>query len=192
MEIKSLAYLCFAAALLIFIGTFFVNSLSNWGPHSAASTKPKSNFKWLKAVPGTDIVRGGQPTADQLDSLLATGYIRTVIRLNGDGKDAGPLSVKAEKAICNRHGVTFVRMDAHAGYQDGIGYTKTIREALPYLYQEDVFIHCLHGYHRTGAVIGAYLSEKGWDEDDIIEHNGWKKLAQYPGQYYKYLETAGL
>ena len=162
--------------------------------HPAELIGPKGP---VRPIPdGLGNYRGKSLTATQFEQLLQTGQVGVVIRMNGDGKDAGKLTTKAERALCERYGVRYVvtsaklnRFDAHAGYEEGRGYVRAAREAARLLARGGVFIHCRHGTHRTGAIVGYHLKQLGWSREDIIRHNRWENLNV--ARYRRYLETLG-
>lgn len=162
-----------------------------WRPERTDKADLSLQFDFIEKVPaGTQIYRSAQLTYEQLDTLLASGKITYVLRLNGDYKDAGAMTTAEERALCDKHGVIFARINAHAGYVKDEGYRQTVQLTNEYLEAGHVLVHCKHGFHRAGAVIGAFLTAHGFDPEEVIEHNDWEVLAADPGDYYRYLETA--
>jgi len=124
--------------------------------------------------------RSSQPTAAQLEWLINTHSIDTVIRLNGN---EGKLTLGEEKLICDRLDVTFNEgtssfIDSHSGYQKGKGYVGTISTVLPILARGNCLIHCRAGADRTGYLVAAYLKARGCSDietlwDYTISFNSW-------------------
>lgn len=134
-------------------------------------------------VPGDEHnLRSAQPTLNDLDTLLQTGLLTTVIRLNGNGKDAGGVPVSEEQTLCEAYKVTFYRIDAHLP-----GSARLIHRLLS---QGRTLIHCRHGFDRTGAMVGYHLRQIGYTRDEVIRHNGWKDYLKIKGpEYEKYLSA---
>lgn len=124
--------------------------------------------------------RSAQLSITQLDSVLSTGLITTVIRLNGDGKDAAGVPAKKERALCDSYGVGFTQINAH---------TPDAADLVHALLQDGrTLIHCRHGFDRTGAMVGYHLRRMGYTTEQVIQHNGWQDYQQRKGKKYaKYL-----
>ncbi len=114
--------------------------------------------------------RSPQPDSAQMDSALSSGRVRLVIRLNGDGLDAGPLSISKEESQCLFYQVPFTRLDV------------TQPGALNWLHGQfilgGVYVHCRHGFDRTGAAVGFHLRTQGFSDELILEHNGWQNKGE--------------
>ncbi|MTB49809.1 hypothetical protein [Lewinella sp. W8] len=151
----------------------------------------------IRFIPdGLGNLRSAALTAEELENALATGRIRYVIRLNGDGKnDRGPISTAEERAICAQYGVEYVTspglpfFDGHAGYEQGRGYVKSYERAQQYLRRGGVLIHCRHGHDRTGAIVGAWLAHQDYNFPMIITHNNWQGYGDRGAAYAPYMET---
>lgn len=153
---------------------------------------PPAGELLIQEIPGGgNNFRWRQPSEVELHHILADTSIRTVIRLNGNGKDAGALTIEEEAAICAQYGARFYFINAHQGYQAGQGYIGSAQEVYNLLSQGNIFIHCRHGYDRVGAMVGYYLSVLGYEPHEIIEHNNWQDYLEKKGRaYHKYYETA--
>lgn len=160
---------------------FILGALALWGAKEKMGKAPQGGKPAMpvlcRPVPGGNNWRSGQPDSLQLDTALRTDRLRLVVRLNGDGKDAGALKVRQEQALCERYGVMFTRLDVE---QTG---------ALEWLHGQmllgAVYVHCLHGMDRTGAGVGFHLRAQGFDEARIIEHNRWERYLEYKGRKYQ-------
>ena len=125
--------------------------------------------------------RSAQLTLEQMDSLLRKGLIRRVIRLNGNGKDSGGVPAEQEKALCENLKVDFKLLNSEE------------RDAAPNIHrlllEGRCLIHCLHGYDRTGAMVGYHLRRLGYSREEVIRFNGWEGYVERKGAAYgRYLE----
>lgn len=147
-------------------------------PHLHDIDLPGYVFK----VPGERYnFRSAQLTLEQLDSLLRKGLIRHVIRLNGNGKDSGGVPAEQEKALCEKRRVDFKLLNSEER-----GAAVTIHRLL---LEGQCLIHCLHGYDRTGAMVGYHLRRLGYSREEVIRFNGWEGYLERKGAAYgRYLE----
>ena len=157
-----------------------------------------SLLSFVRRIPdGRGNYRAAALDADQLRQVLATGRIRYVIRLNGDGpNDRGPLSCAEERALVEAAGAVYVtspstpdRFDAHAGYREGRGYLGALQQAVGYFRRGGVLIHCRHGHDRTGALVGGWLAGLDLPQKHIIRYNRWAGYEKKGAAYGRYLET---
>lgn len=137
--------------------------------------------RYARPIPGDrHNYRSAQLSLARMDSILSTGLITTVIRLNGNGGDAGGVPAETERRLCAEHGVQFIRIDAHA--------PDAALTAHALLLEGRTLIHCRHGFDRTGALVGYHLRQLGFSREDVIQYNGWKDYATIKGEKYrKYL-----
>lgn len=152
----------------------------------------------IQSIPdGRGNFRSGSLTATEIRQALATGRIKYVLRLNGDGEnDQGHLSCTEERAIVESAGAKYVtspstpdRFDGHAGYRKGRGYVGALHQAADYLRRGGVLIHCRHGFDRTGAIVGGWLAANDYALELIIAHNNWNNYEKKGEAYAPYLET---
>lgn len=129
---------------------------------------------------GVNLYRSPQLDRVAFQQFITDHDIYTVIRLNGDGKDAGSLSVEEELSICLAHEVTFVNLNISKA-----GKKQAAQICADYLDGGNVLIHCLHGYDRTGAMVGYYLQQNGFTREQIIQANDWSNYLQRKGDDYK-------
>jgi len=182
---KMLSIIFFAALASLFIGKKQDKINTNWPSWIEAEI---TRFAWIPDARGN--ARSGQPTLQQLETMLASGQFRQVIRLNGNGKDSDGVSHADEQALCERYGVTFIALNAHEGYQKGKGYQGSAMKAHDLLLKGETLIHCRHGYDRTGALVGAHLVELGKEGEFVVDYNGWERYLEEKPKYRKYFETA--
>lgn len=146
---------------------------------------PPNDLIPLKPVHGGNY-RSAQPTLVGMDSILYKHRgkaIKVIVRLNGDGKDSGDVSVEQEAQICKWHGVQFYQFNAHA--------KDTPEQVAALMRTGGVWIHCLHGFDRTGAMVAYWMLLNGYTREQVIDHNGWKNYGEkgeaYQRQYYKFV-----
>lgn len=144
----------------------------------------------FRQIPSSNDWRSKQPSAKELESFLKHHKIDVVIRMNADSENGGLLFAK-EQAICKKYGVQLKYINAHKGYKKDKGYLSSATEIYQLLNTKKCLIHCKHGFDRTGAMVGYYLSKKGYSKNQIINHNYWKNYLKIKGvSYKKYYETA--
>lgn len=144
----------------------------------------------LRQVPGDrGNYRGPQPTARELRAALESGKIKTVIRLNAEGEQEGYLSPGEEQAICNEAGVLFVLINIEGA--NGCS-TRKLHRVHEMLADGNCFIHCLHGFDRTGAAVGYHLRQLCFTPEKIIAHNDWAGYPAKKGAAYQKYYAAGV
>lgn len=145
---------------------------------------------YLDLIPdGLNNYKSKQLNSMQLSAMLRTGVIRRVIRLNGNGKDSGALTIQEEKAICEKFGVEFIFMNAHEGLKKGRGFTRSASQAHEILMEGNNLIHCKHGFHRVGAMVGYHLRQLGFEYDEVVAYNGWESFKIQDDNDQNYWDT---
>lgn len=135
-------------------------------------------FSFTREIPdGMHNYRSAQPSLSELDRICASGLITRVIRMNGDGKDSGGMSIQTERQICEKYGLEFLHVNAHSS-----GAEEKIRELLS---GGRNLIHCRHGYDRTGGMVGYYLRRMGYSTEEVIQHNQWDGYLERKGKRYE-------
>lgn len=125
---------------------------------------------------GANNYRSAQPSLEQLESVLGKGAIRTVIRLNGNGKDSGGVPAEQEKALCEKFNTRFLVINPHR---------KDAPRIIHQLLSEGrCLIHCKHGFDRTGAMVGYHLRKLGYSKEEVIQYNGWEGYLERKGDAY--------
>lgn len=155
-------------------------------PHEQAHKRnPMPNGLPVVALPDSaGDYRSAQLTAEQLETVLESGAVNAIIRLNGDGKGDGDiLSTQEEKELCGKYGISMYRMNAHNPH----ARLHIVRIMNEY----NTLVHCRHGVHRTGAIVGQYLQQRGYKASQIIHHLGWEDYkSQWGEEYHQYFVTA--
>jgi tyrosine-protein phosphatase SIW14 len=129
-------------------------------PVSAGSAPGIKNFDRVDA----QVYRGGQPTAEGFQYLAKLG-VKTVVDL----REAGARS-RAEQRMVTSNGMTYVNVPM-------TGLTPPTENEISKILalMEDgttgpVFVHCMRGADRTGAVIAAYhIDHDRWDNRRALQ-----------------------
>lgn len=174
---KNLLFLAFCAAVYIIL----IHAQEKYARRYQFQFDNIPLPEFITPIPGKlHNYRSAQLTTDQLDSLLSLGIISTVIRLNGNGRDAGGVPIGTERQVCQAHNVEFLTINPAAAVAH--------ISVHGLLLDGRALIHCLHGFDRTGAMVGFHLRQLGYTRDQVIQHNGWKNYVQKKGKaYQKYL-----
>ena len=157
---------------------------------------------------GNGVYRTSQPTSKQLRYIIKKFDIKTVIRLNSDGRDTimdghfghGPfMNVKRERKIVEDLNSEFIyKVISEKGSELGKGYSAVVDELVDIIKKGNVLVHCKHGKDRTGAVIGSYLKSQGVPLKEIWRHNimyapKWDgadgRVCRKFRNYWKYIDT---
>jgi protein tyrosine phosphatase (PTP) superfamily phosphohydrolase (DUF442 family) len=115
---------------------------------------------------------------------LASTGTRHIIRLNGDGKDAGHLSRSQERELCEKLGIKYTYFNIE-GQVETIGH-----QVADLMAAGGVNVHCKNGAHRAPAMAAFYLRSIKMKRGEVIELVGWADLIQDPGEYWRYIEHA--
>lgn len=155
-----------------------------WQARVEAPLQPPAPFRIIPSW--RPVYRSAQPTADELTALLRTGWVRHVVRLNGDAplRERGALSQAEEAQLCgNTARFHYYNLDRYpTGSAEWWGQAE---EILAMLQRGHVIIHCRNGRHRIGVIAGIFLARAGWTWEEIVAHNQWQDLAeQLPGGDY--------
>lgn len=141
---------------------------------------------------------GGQLSPLKQKKFLISHNIDKVLRANGNSaKDNGGVSIDREEAITAaasiklKKDIDFTRFDAHAGHKQNYGYLGSLDFVFnQFDSNENIYIHCLHGRHRSIYPVAAYLKKvKGLEEEEIIRLLNWEAIVA-DETYKKYVLTA--
>lgn len=160
--------------LFAFLGLCFAN-IHNKDKDSEQTI----NYQFVEQIPGNlGNYRSKQLSVEQIDSLLATGQIERTVRMNSNSQqDNGGVLIHQEERICQKYDVKFEYINIHRR-----GAVEHINELLR---SGKVWIHCKHGYDRSGAAIGYHLRKLGYPHSSVVEHNRWDKYVQRKGEKYR-------
>lgn len=126
-------------------------------------------LSFLKSIPaGENNFSSASQSAQEVSKVAGTGMVKRWIRLNGDGKDMGKLSIADERKIVEKAGIEFRYINIHT-----VGLQKAAEEIHDALIEGGVMIHCRHGYDRTGAMVGYHLRRMGWRRAEVVQYNNW-------------------
>jgi protein tyrosine/serine phosphatase len=161
----------------------FAASVASAPSTPAVAAEVKGIPRFHEIEPG--FARGGQPNGDGYRFLRDHGY-RTVIsfRKNDD-----------ERRELARLGINYVEIPMHAGpfsastptEEDLRRFFATVGDSV----QRPVFIHCLHGKDRTGAMTALYrIQSCGWSNEEAVREmkergfsGHYKKLMRFVREY---------
>ena len=146
-------------------------------PVFAGSVPGIKNFDQVDA----HVYRGGQPTDEGLQYLARLG-VKTIVDLRETGDRSN-----AEKRVVTGAGMKYVNVPMTGLTPPTDAEITGILAILEDNTTGPVFVHCLRGADRTGAVIAAYhISHDNWDNaralKDAKAHN--MSFFQFPRQNY--------
>jgi tyrosine-protein phosphatase SIW14 len=121
-----------------------------------------------------NLYRGGMPSEQGLKQLKAAG-VKTIVSLANERK-----FVDGERAAAEKLGIRFIFIPLSAWRgprQNDIDAFLSITDTKD---QGPIFVHCLHGEDRTGAMIAMYrMQHDGWTEkkayDEMLD-NGFHRV----------------
>jgi protein tyrosine phosphatase (PTP) superfamily phosphohydrolase (DUF442 family) len=175
------------SVLLILLGT--LNGCKKGSPQSSTSTESDpARFTTAQRVdlPGCGnlykvsdtLYRGEQPTSDGFQELEKLG-IKTVVNLRSLHSDRDELEGTTL-------GYEHIRMEAWDPEPEEV---KEFLKIVIDTEKQPVFVHCLHGADRTGALVAVYrLVIEGWDKERAIDemrkgpfgfHEIWTGLPEF-------------
>jgi len=105
------------------------------------------------AIVAPGIYRGGQPTAEGWQAIMALG-VTNVVKLNAESEGSD--------AEAERLGAVVHRLPISGWEQMCAGVPQSRLEAACELLTPGTYVHCLHGQDRTGLVVASYRVRSGW------------------------------
>jgi tyrosine-protein phosphatase SIW14 len=146
------------------------------GAAQAAATAPAaSQAIALPAVAGIDnfgqvnshYFRGAQPKGRDFDDLARLG-VKLVIDLAAEGDSN-------ERANAERAGMKFVRIPMSTSARPSQADIDQFLALVNDQANQPVYVHCMGGRHRTGAMTAVYrMTEEGWTAD-----RAFSEMKQY-------------
>lgn len=138
--------------------------------------------------------RGAQPKAQDYADLAAMG-VKTVIDLQRDGNTTEQAQVEAQ-------GMKFFRIGMSDKNQPSAQQAELFLKIVNDPANQPVFVHCLGGRHRTGAMSAIYrITHDGWSADqaflemkhyDFEYGMGHGSLKRYVFDFYSQIERKGV
>jgi len=113
------------------------------------------------------LYRGGQPTGQALEHIIARYKIKTVVNVRGSYPQQDWWQV--ERDTCRKHGLRMV--DVPVGSHDTVvsGLKQFLAIATDSA-NAPVYVHCEAGSARTGYAVAAYrIVAQGWSYDQAIQ-----------------------
>ncbi|HEY9784343.1 MAG TPA: dual specificity protein phosphatase family protein [Candidatus Obscuribacterales bacterium] len=115
------------------------------------------NFRAVSA----ELFRGGQPTHSGFQMLKERG-IRTVVNF----RDEPPL-ISVEQRILDALGLDFISIPLSPFREPTHKEVEQFLEIISCSEAQPLFVHCLHGQDRTGAMVCIYrMAASGWGFDE--------------------------
>jgi len=146
-------------------------------PVFAGSAPGIKNFDQIDA----HVYRGGQPTAEGFQYLSKEG-VKTIIDLRESGDRA-----KAEERVVTADGMRYVNVPMTGLTPPTEAEISRILALLEDSTSGPVFVHCLRGADRTGAVIAAYhIDHDQWDNARALKDAKAHSMSRFqlPRQSY--------
>lgn len=112
-------------------------------------TEPTPNFRQIAA----EIYCGGQPNDDGFKILKEKG-IKTIINLREE-----PGQIAREKELVEQLGMQFLSVPMTPFQEPSERAIKQFLEIALHPESHPIFVHCLHGQDRTGAMVCIYRME---------------------------------
>jgi protein tyrosine phosphatase (PTP) superfamily phosphohydrolase (DUF442 family) len=149
-------------------------------PALGASLPGLSNFDQVDA----HVYRGGQPTREGLQYLAKLG-VKTIVDL----REAGSRS-KAEASFVNSVGMQYINVPMSGFTPPTNAEITKLLSILEDSTKGPVFVHCLRGADRTGAVIAAYhIDHDKWDNDRALSDAKAHKMSSFQLQRKSYIRS---
>ena len=138
--------------------------------------------------------RGAQPKEQDYADLAAMG-VKTIIDLQRDGNTT-------EQGLVEAQGMKFYRIGMSDKNQPSAEQAELFLKIVNDPANQPVFVHCLGGRHRTGAMSAIYrITHDGWSADqaflemkryDFEYGMGHGSLKRYVFDFYSHIEEKGL
>jgi tyrosine-protein phosphatase SIW14 len=106
-----------------------------------------------------NMYRGGMPNEAGLQQLRDAG-IKTIVSLANEKKYVEP-----ERALAKKLGMQFVYIPMSAWREPTQNQIDSFLSVVNRNDEQPVFVHCVHGEDRTGAMVAIYRMQTGWTED---------------------------
>lgn len=154
--------------------TYEIRAISEHAEYQSAVTTEmtKTNTRLVSEETKTrsGVWVGGQPSEFLLRDLIINKGVTLVIRLNGEGEDAGKMDLTTENSIVTGLGAKFQPYNIEGDRM--AAKIASIVEEMGHA-EGNVLVHCRHGVHRSGAVSIAWLLEHGTSKEVAYDRVGW-------------------
>jgi tyrosine-protein phosphatase SIW14 len=110
------------------------------------------------------VFRGGQPSSEAFTSLSKLG-VKTVVDLRETGDRS-----RTEEKLVKAAGMQYVSVPMNGMEAPSDAKVSKVLSLLDDASAGPVFVHCLHGADRTGAVIACYrINHDHWDNQKALD-----------------------
>jgi uncharacterized protein (TIGR01244 family) len=135
-------------------------------------------------APAAGNAAGGQPSADELKTLKAQGFV-AVVDLRGPDENRGIDEVAAAEAA----GLAYTPLPITGLDAVNVENARTLGELLDEL-DGPVYVHCGSG-NRVGALVALLEADRGASVDEALEAGRAAGLTRLEGHVKDTLEAAG-
>lgn len=136
--------------LVVFASLIAITSFAADSPRPAVHVR---NF----AVVNEHILRGGEPSAQELSELKAAG-VKAILDL----RETGP-GTEFEKEQAGKLGIRYTNLPLKEMSAPTVAEIRTALNFFEANKSQTVYVHCRRGKDRTGTVVACYR----------IQHDGW-------------------
>ena len=132
---------------------------------------PYDGLRHHGVVQAGALYRCGQPTPEQLVQLIEQHQLKTVVALRGSRDPDDPDGwERAERAVCQEHGVDFVTLPCNHRNPPTASQVGQFLDLMRDRGRHPVLIHCRIGQQRTGMFCALYrVHVQGVDPDDALQ-----------------------
>jgi tyrosine-protein phosphatase SIW14 len=174
---RAAVWLPFTAGVVLFtlqspaMASTTVPKTSFWSDlgSSAVSVTQAEQFIPNLALVAPNFYRGGQPTYEGLRRLKAAG-VKVDVCLVHEKKYVAEEAQQAQKL-----GLKFIHIPLHAFHRPSNEDISRFLDATSRKDSEPLFVHCLHGRDRTGAMVAIYREAK----EHVVPDQAYKEMLKY-------------
>ena len=170
-----------------FIVTLAILSVAQTAPTDKSSKIQIKNFGCINE----SFYRGAQPKPRDYEDLAEMG-VKTVIDLQRNGPEE-------EQSLVEAQGMKFYRIPLSDSSRPSAEHAELFLKLVNDPANQPVFVHCLGGRHRTGAMTAIYrITRDGWSADqaflemknyDFEYGMGHGALKRYVYAFYSQIEN---
>lgn len=130
------------------------------------------------------VYRGAQPTDEGFKYLASIG-VKVVIDLREQGQRS-----RAEEKVVTKAGMRYISIPMMGLIPPSQAQTTRILELMENPQTGPVFVHCMRGADRTGAVIAAYrIDHQKWDNSKALKEAMSNGMRSYLFPLHRYIRN---